>query len=1006
MDRREGREQRDNRDHRWDKANILKGKARPATIHEELSGRRRSLSIGTSTPTSIDTPWTLHSPISDQFIQFKQSSPSPQSSSASRLAAIPPVPTVKTIKKATSLRSTRSIYLKQSMSPATTSDSQTLLGKGLPMTIAESSHALRPARRVSSINREHELKSQHANGERKSSLKGYIQQDPTPTAGRVKVMKKAQSMKTLRRQQTIDIVQAQNRSLTKEVQQEPSTIDRSLAGLSQVRSCSIYNILRGLNQIQTEAPRSHRRSLSLSSAHHDSRANALGSGQDSPILPAPDFGGPITLNELAGSPSYSNLDYSTAGTAPSLQRQNASPAVFSRGQSQWRLALVQSQADADETEPRSVAMERGGTRMGVSSVGAIKRLVMEDTARRTATLQGQRPQNLQDTPRKSLGAIPSSLRRAQSLKLPFQSSSTDKDSSQTYRKRSQSLSANVTRGRSQSLASKSLRDMPISPPVPLPRPRSEVFRTHSDPSRGIYLGDLNVDFGGPYDTFFLSSPASGFSGSTSCFPNSTPSSAYQSLPQCEDQSGCKHTERGSEWGTQWAMNDGMGQMKRGPLHPALGSESSLLAPSTVGLDYSPISTPATLPESLKAEAIDLTVTTTRSPRSSAEKVRPSRPSEDNAVRLLFESTTAHPFHATTSAQPSPQVEQTMVQDQPGNSLQLQNTFYLPPHDKPATLCSARSLGFGGLRKAFKVVEGQEDGGHAVRDGSKAEGGRRELGIGRPPRTAKSPTRPGLFPRILPKSPKSHHPPQTPRGTRKGSKNFSSFSLCSPPGAVEPLPTMAAVEPGADSTNATLTTPRRMQKTVRSHKSTGFLSTRDSIRGLFHRQHGIQRDLANEFDARHDLRGSQDQVVCDEKGFEDQAYRHRILSEALSASISSGLHLAGTVRLTSTTSRRDDQHHTAVRRMREPRTPSGGGKIRPTIPHTLLSPIMSESIQPSPDIDAEVTPTAPHQVHQETIGPQVPEYHLERPKLGMTRSRPVTPARSPQWIDSGPSESAR
>jgi hypothetical protein len=439
----------------------------------------------------------------------------------------------------------------------------------------------------------------------------------------------------------------------------------------------------------------------------------------SPSIPCPDFGDPIDFSvAMAESPSYSHFDYSTAGSSamsrsPTISRSRAT------------------------NMPMSADMVRGHTRKGLGSYESAKQIARDDAARRLA---GEGPYAI--------------LRRSMSFK---------KDAAKDRRS---------TRHRSQSVSARSVRNMEISSPVPMPMPaNAETIadkaknRQSLGPSRGIYLGDSSVDLGGRYTP---SSPAS--SDATSLYPASGSSAAWYRRQSIVAPSNKK------------------------PLHPALnGSEISILAPSTVGLGFSPVGTQCSLPESLEAEAIDLTGTYTHRPEpgrsmSSSEKL-PKRSTSLHRIALEKLPSKAKPAEPAQKDSLRSEDDQEEMKLKPRRSFLLaQNTFYIPPLAVPPSLRSLRSL------STLKLPN--------------------QSGLGTPTE-------------LLPPAPvTTNHTPLHDRRPRNG-----GFNLCSSPDTIDPLPRHNDISPG-----------------VNRKKSTPFLTASASIRGMFRQNStSIARTLSNAFD---------------------------------------------------------------------------------------------------------------------------------------------------------------
>lgn len=444
---------------------------------------------------------------------------------------------------------------------------------------------------------------------------------------------------------------------------------------------------------------------------------------ESPSIPCPDFGDPIDFSvAMAESPSYSHFDYSTAGSS-----------AMSR-------STTISRSRPTNDQPMSADMVRGDTRRGLGSYESAKQIARDDAARRLA---GEGPYAI--------------LRRSMSFK------------------RDAAKDRKSTRHRSQSVSARSVRDMEISSPVPMPMPaNAETIadkaknRQSLGPSRGIYLGDLSVDLGGRYTP---SSPAS--SDATSLYPASGSSAA------------------------SYPRQSIVAPANKRPLHPALnGSEISILAPSTVGLGFSPIGTQCSLPESLEAEAIDLTGTHTHRPEpkrslSTSAKL-PKRSTSLHRIKIErspFKAPQAEPIQNDALAADSKD-EQRESKVKPRRSFLLaQNTFYIPPLAVPPSLRSSRSLSTLRLPNTSAL---------------------------------------GTPTELLPPATVTVIVPNTSQDRR--SRN-AGFNLCSSPDSIDPLPRHEATSSG-------------MQR----KKSTPFLTASASIRGMFRQNStSIARTLSSAFD---------------------------------------------------------------------------------------------------------------------------------------------------------------
>ncbi|ORX35658.1 hypothetical protein BD324DRAFT_631029 [Kockovaella imperatae] len=508
----------------------------------------------------------------------------------------------------------------------------------------------------------------------------------------------------------------------------------------------------------------------------------------SPIIPAPDFGDPIQFN-IPSSPSFSHLDYSTAGSIPPAQSSSASS----------RRSSLAPTKRAQTAHLTSVPMTRGDSGISVAA-SETKKLIHADMERRLSMAEAERTRTMEkltaEIPAES-SARGRDLRRRLSLSLRR---------SQSLKRSDSSPKANRTR--SQSLSSKSVRQMGISSPSPLPEASTVPDRRSTDMIQGMFLGELNVDLGGRFllEASLLVGTSSSDSPQGSIYPDTTtPSSGFTSLPVSADPSVSP-----SESPHPIIRRDSTKSEKyRGrPLHPAFASSTSLLAPSTIGLGLSPVTTPISLPQSLLEEAVDLTGQDKERWGNASKRVSGSM---DNVSIQL-------------GAKPPAPAE-----------------FFLPQH--PQSLRMTRSLGPGVLRAQY-------------------------LGQEAPPRPARSPSR-------GPPTPKEGGVDDT---TPKWQRQAAGFSLCSPPGAIEPLARPVTQGSRDQST-------RRLSRT---NKSMSFLSASASFRSMFkrHREEpNATSPVADEVTFRGQVISPPlEQSPEGQDAHRDQKRRERILSEALSHSI--------------------------------------------------------------------------------------------------------------------------
>ena len=584
-----------------------------------------------------------------------------------------------------------------------------------------------------------------------------------------------------------------------------------------------------------------------------------GQNHVTPIYPAPYIADQVLVSQ---SPVYScnQLDFSIS---------TASASGMSRCGTLGSTKL--------DSIPMSVEMERDVPRVGLGSYDSGKRAARADALRRlsgyTTGSQGQD----RDQSRQSAEASFSTLRRTVvSFKREPKN---DKRATGDGRPRAYSLSAKMA------------REIGISSPVPMPMPTSSKRETLS-PSRGIYLGDLSVDLGGRYgDRQSLpvrSSPIS--SGGTSLFPASSTSSYF---PRQSTISGR-------------------------PLHPALSSEISLLAPSSVGLGFSPVGSPASLPESLQAEAIDLTGnyghaferdTTTGTNRMNRLPKRTSSlhylKSASPTIAPPLPDMPTPGLHTSpepevlSEPKPTEMVQQSLPpKDKPRRSFLLaQNTFYIPPLVPPPSLRSSRSLS--------------------------------NLHASQP----STPTS------LVPPTPLMANKAYTKRSHNR--RGTGAFGICSPEG-IDPLP----LSPGDHSSPLSLSSVPPSIRLERK-RSSPFMNASASIRMMF-TQNPIARSLSRSFDRDRESRESRANTSMDTQlsssatlkskisgpveNDGERMWREGLLREAVTAS------LGGSVSKTSSSER--------------PRTtPNPNRKSRLAIPQQFLqSPVEIDQSRLEVEID--------------------------------------------------------
>ncbi|WVR06821.1 hypothetical protein IAU60_003857 [Kwoniella sp. DSM 27419] len=529
----------------------------------------------------------------------------------------------------------------------------------------------------------------------------------------------------------------------------------------------------------------------------------------SPLLPAPDFGDPLSLSEVLPSPSFSHLEYSAAGS-DALNSVGAAKGCSKR---------------ASVVFPISAAMSRGATRDGLGGYDAGKIKAREDAEKR-----------LNNGPSGRLAGI----RRSVSLRK--------KNEGEVLR----------TRPRSQSVGARSIPPLDLPPPMPL----------HLQaPSNGIagpvrpssaFIGGLSIDLGSRYAGVLLPSDTSRISDSS---PQSSSSSFFPTNTPSSDGEVARTTP--------------VIRIIGRPLHPALHeSDLSLLASSTESLGVSPLDSALSLPASLKIEARD------------------PIPLQSRAASIL--SPVTPPIPALVTPPAPPHIERPLVANSPNattsdtgrlpqrSMLLAQNSFFVPPaHPRPLmslgkkpTLRTSKSLDPGAMKQAYTLSSPgiPEDtppcGDHGLATQTQASM-RKKLGKAA---SIRSTTR--RISRMLESDDSKGHPVGLERGgvattpsMRFSRRPLSTFSICSPPDAIEPL---HDVSPGVGNHQGTRkTTPQykspveppstsclspaeelplpRPYSTFRSERSSPLMSASQSLRGIFGKKGFVARSLSQAFE---------------------------------------------------------------------------------------------------------------------------------------------------------------
>ncbi|KAK8864647.1 hypothetical protein IAR55_001897 [Kwoniella newhampshirensis] len=639
-----------------------------------------------------------------------------------------------------------------------------------------------------------------------------------------------------------------------------------------------------------------RRSQSLSSPRRAPSPPSIHDGQISPLLPAPDLGDPLAFSVVIPSPLYSNLDYSTAGSTAANHKSRS----VAGGWSMKRTSVV---------FPVAAPMSRGDTRKGLGGYEMGKNKAREDAAQRLDGRSGE----------ENLLSRRGSVRRSWSLRRKG-----DERQRKGPRPRSQSMTA-----------ARTLRDLGTTPPLPLPSHTQKDARSFlpvPQNTNGTFLGDLSIDLGDRYFSSPKSTPSSGWgtspqSAATSTFASSTPSFDYASIPGVTASNVVRIVGK--------------------PLHPAFNESGiSILAPSTVGLGFSPIGSPATLPESLRAEAIDLT-------RGKSELASPIPINPESHAELQrkpsFECNSPNTLEVSIERQ---QCSGTAPRVSRRSLLLAQNTFYIPPAHPKATMStrpslrSSMSMGQGAMKRAFTSGNLKHDACGITQSGKEPRRG----GLLKSASIRSTRARSRLFERDREKTTERTSATSS-MSMRFGSsinpggascRPLTAFSLCSPPDAVDPLPpsltSSSPHTPDPDEPGAA-----RYGRTLRSNKHSPFLSASNSLRVIFGKEGFVARSLSQAFDkaenGKEDVNRSAPRPaerslksrisspleaaprIDPRKG--ERQWRESILRDALSSSISSSG--ANKSVSTSTSDEEKDQK----------RVVSSGPKSRSAIPSPLL-----------------------------------------------------------------------
>ncbi|WWC89078.1 uncharacterized protein L201_003996 [Kwoniella dendrophila CBS 6074] len=639
----------------------------------------------------------------------------------------------------------------------------------------------------------------------------------------------------------------------------------------------------------------------------------------SPLLPAPDLGDPLSLSVVIPSPSYSHLDYNSAGSSALSSSQSKRSIGWGKSK---RASVVFPLSSGSAIA--SVAMSRGDTRKGLGSYESAKLKAQEDYLQRTSNPNGK------------LGRI-ASLKRSVSLRKKNTDNSTntsDNDYSESMRKvrpRSQSLS---------SMTKPSRRSLEDAPPLPSPSLMRGGYHPygHEYPHRpsSAYGDDLKIDLGSRYHPYQdngsmttlemdLTSPRS--LESSSMFPATTPSTIDFDHRYTHNKEAKKDAIR----------------IVGKPLHPAFNnnrhdgnsseSELSILAPSTVGLGFSPVGTPVSLPDSLFDEMVDVTEigdhgngyinnngskggqrrvsnspvseTVITPPTPQNQGILPTPPRFLNQKAMSSASVSKSSTSSSSAITSTSTSSNSQSQRIPRRSLLLaQNRFYIPPTSQSKTnlaalsstitttdaqsgnisiqkklsLRSSKSLGPNIMKRAYTSGNLKADSSnqppsitpsaqHNYISSPQPSSNSTSFGRGLlKSASIRSTTK--RFSRILENDNNSSSGQQQQQYQQYGTERISStssmkfnrrplttFSLCSPSDAIEPLPlsvnnspSISISSPNDQYLSNSNNNGRSESKTVRSNKSNSpFLSASNSLRVIFGKEGFVARSLSQAFD---------------------------------------------------------------------------------------------------------------------------------------------------------------
>lgn len=367
------------------------------------------------------------------------------------------------------------------------------------------------------------------------------------------------------------------------------------------------------------------------------------------------------------------------------------------------------------------------------------------------------------------------------------------------------------RPRSQSLSARSIRELGISEPVPLPpspTPERDSVNNHrkeeEEPSRGIYLGDLSVDFGGRYAVGIVPSLPVPLSPKS----NTSEASLYPaSTAQTSSSGSTSPTLPLPQYGK--------------PLHPAFNSELSLDTPSTDSLGFSPpLGTPASLPLNSEEQVVDFTKVSGPT-AGNGQKIDIGAGKQFGSLRQRCQAGAAaiedsYESDGSHGAVLTPQTERTKY---PCGSLVADNSSSAQSPMPRPTLRTSKSM------STFRLSTPTTDTTTSTSTTSKGSRGFLASSL-------------SMKFRLSPSSPRDkvqEHPNKSTERKRPQT-TFATGQFCSPPDAIDPLPCSDsprdALQAETDESPIRKPTPSPASHRLRPNRSSPFLTASASLRQLF------------------------------------------------------------------------------------------------------------------------------------------------------------------------------